>query len=152
MEIQRLHEEKMLRMDARRNYLSQRSISYQSSFESRPSSLRRNQYSSNLSLHQRVPRNSEVHKKVSSSSSGDQPRVKQFLRPQSAVHQSRKKINFIQQNIQKTKKRPQSAAIIARGAPVPDVESRLKYNRNYQAPRKKKIVIKVKLGLCLLMI
>ena len=79
-------------------------------------------------------------------------RVLQVVLVRRVVEEPFEQITVRNQNIQKTKKRPQSAAIIARGAPVPDVESRLKYNRNYQAPRKKKIVIKVKLGLCLLMI
>ena len=117
---------------ARRNYLSQRSVSYQSSFDSRPSTS----YKTGGKSH------SIQAQKKSSSLSPAEPRVKLSLRPQSANVPKKKSINFVQQNIQKGRRIRQTCGVTPRMDQ--GVESRLRYNRNYQAPRKKKtIVIKV---------
>ena len=123
---------------ARRNYLSQRSVSYQSSFDSRPSTAKMSYLPSRGTYKTRGKSNPNLDHKKSSSLSPAEPRVKPSLRPSSANVPKKKNINFVQQNIQKTRKIRQTPRM------DPGVESRLRYNRNYQAPRKKKtIVIKV---------
>ena len=125
---------------ARRNYLSQRSVSYQSSFDSRPSTAKISFQSSRKSY--KTGGKSNLDQKKSSSLSPAEPRVKLSLRPSSANVPKKKNINFVQQNIQKTGIIRQRCGVTPRIDP--GVESRLRYNRNYQAPRKKKtIVIKV---------
>ena len=96
---------------------------FQSSFESRPSSIRN-------SIKRKESRETKTEQRSSA-------------RPQSAVNLQPKRKNFIRTNIKKTKSRPQSA-VIPRGPGVENVESRLKYNRNYQGPVKKKTVIQIK--------
>ena len=125
---------------ARRNYLSQRSVSYQSSFDSRPSTAKMSYLPSRGTYKTRGKSNPNLDHKKSSSLSPAEPRVKLSLKPSSANVPKKKNINFVQQNIQKTRKIRQTP----RTDPGDGVESRLRYNRNYQAPRKKKtIVIKV---------
>ena len=127
---------------ARRNYMSQRSVSYQSSFDSRPSTAKISYLSSRTSNKTGGKSNSNQAQKKSSSLSPSEPRVKLSLRPQSANVPKKKSINFVQQNIQKSRKIRQTCGVTPRMDQ--GVESRLRYNRNYQAPRKKKtIVIKV---------
>ena len=131
-----------MQIAARRNYLSQRSISYQSSFDSRPSTAKISYLSSRTAHRKGGKSNPKLEQKKSSSHSPAEPRVKLSLRPQSANVPKKKNINFVQQNIQKTRIKQSRV-----GTPIAEsgVESRLRYNRNYQAPRKKKtILIKVK--------
>lgn len=138
MQIQMAQEERLMRIHARKNFMSQRSVSYQSSFESRPAWTKRS-FGSNQAAAAGAMRGN--HQKASSSSPPD-PRLKVSLRPQSAKLPERNSINFIRQNIAKTQKvaRP-SSGVVAGGA---GVESRLKYSRNYQAPRKQKKSIVIK--------
>ena len=87
-------------------------FTFQSSFDSRPSSMR--------------PRPSSVSRLSSQRSS--QPRT----RPASArPAEGSRKTNFIKRNIQRTSKAGAAAG----------VESRVKYSRNYQPPRRKKTIL-----------
>ena len=130
---------------ARRNYLTQRSVSYQSSFDSRPSTAKISFQSSRKTFKTGGKSNPNLDQKKSSSLSPAEPRVKLSLRPSSANVPKKKDINFVQQNIKKTGIIRQRCGVTPRIDP--GVESRLRYNRNYQAPRKKKtIVIKVIFG------
>ena len=96
---------------------------FQSSFESRPSSIRNS-----------IKRIESKETKTENRST---------TRPHSALSVQPKNKNFLKANIKKTKSRPTSA-VIPRGSRVENVESRLKYNRNYQGPVKKKTIIKIK--------
>ena len=133
MQIQMAQEERLMRIHARKNFMSQRSVSYQSSFESRPASTKRSFGSHQAAAAGAMRGGSQ---KASSSSPPD-PRLKVSLRPQSAKLPERNSINFIRQNIARTQKvaRPSSGVV---------AESRLKYSRNYQAPRKQKKSIVIK--------
>ena len=92
-------------------------VSFQSTFTSKPSS-----------------RSNVVHRAPSTDRTSQ--RQQSTYRPQSAKTPAIKK-NFIQQNIKNSRSRPVSAAV-PRAPMVEGVESRLKYNRNYQPPRRKK--------------
>ena len=126
-----------MKIIARKNFVSQRSVSYQSSFDSRPSTAKRS-FLSNRTTKASNKSNFKQDQNNSSSLSQAEPQVKLSLRPHSAYVPKKRNINFIQKNIQRSKgSRPNSGV-------DPGVESRLRYNRNYQAPRRKKtIVIKV---------
>ena len=105
--------------------MSQRSVSYQSSFDSRPSTAKRS-FLSNRTTKASNKSNFKQDQNNSSSLSQAEPQVKLSLRPHSAYVPKKRNINFIQKNIQRSKgSRPNSGV-------DPGVESRLRYNRNYQ--------------------
>lgn len=166
MELENEFQQKQVRKDARKRPTWNRSISYQSSFESRPSTWKnssarpaslsrdlshRSSRTSNDKWNKRSQRTNsslETRNRPSTASVAKvSPPMKPILRPTSAKPTSglnkknyakRKQPNSCPQS--KTNTRPASAAV-SHLSNVPDVESRVRYSRNYQAPRKKKTVI-----------
>jgi len=166
MELKNNYQQKQMRIDARKRPTWNRSISYQSSFESRPSTWKnssarpaslsrdlshRSSRTSNDKCNKRSQRtNSSLearNRPNTASVSKVSPQMKPRIRPASAKpstsgpnktnNAKRKQLNSRPQS--KNNTRPASAAV-SHLSLVPDVESRVRYSRNYQAPRRKKIV------------
>ena len=174
MELKQAIELKQMRSDERKRQTWIRSVSYQSSFESRPStwktsSARPASLSRDLSNRSSQMSNDKCNKISQRTNPPSQARnrpatatigkvspiqMKQTIRPASAKP-STSGANNNNKGRKHTKSRPHSRSKPrpASGAPtrppsaapshlslVPGIESKIRYSRNYQAPRKKKQV------------